>query len=90
MANGNMLGQLREMADRKEIAPEQAFPLMMAAMADIYEEQLNSKVWRKETEERIDNLEHKDAKFTAIVAAAASIMSSGITAVITWIVANSN
>lgn len=37
MSNGNVLSQLREMADKKTIATDQAMPLLMAAMADIYQ-----------------------------------------------------
>lgn len=76
MSNGTMLRQLREMADRKEVSPEQAFPLMMAAMADIYEEQMKSKEWRKDADERMDKLESKDTRFVAVVAGASSVLGA--------------
>lgn len=37
MPNGNVLAQLREMADKQKIQQSQAFSLLAAAVADVYE-----------------------------------------------------
>lgn len=47
MANGNVLSQLREMADKEKLATPQALPLLMAAVADIYQNSLDAKAERQ-------------------------------------------
>ena len=39
MANGNTLQQLRDMADKDKLTTAQAMPLLLAAVADMYESQ---------------------------------------------------
>lgn len=38
-SGGNTLAQLREMADKEKLSTQQALPLLMAAVADMYEAQ---------------------------------------------------
>lgn len=76
MANGNILKQLRDMADREKISTPQALPLLMAAVADIYEEMKAGSDWRKQADERLDALEDKSSKDIAVIGAIGVIVGS--------------
>lgn len=76
MSNGNLLEELRDLSSKKELSTEQAMPLLMAAVADIYEDMKTRNEWEKKTEERLDSLESRDKKFVALVGAGAAVIGA--------------
>ena len=76
MANGELLAELRAMANKEKLTTAQAMPLLMAAVADIYESINERKAWQKLTEERIEKLESKDKRFVALIGAGSAVIGA--------------
>ena len=82
MTNGKMIDQLLKMAGSKDITPEQATPLMLAALAGIYAGLEDINKTQKKTDERIDDLESADKRFIALIAGIAGVLGGTIPKII--------